>query len=171
MKKLIPLLDRVLIQRADAITKTAGGIVIPEKAQGKVLKGTVVAVGPGARNQVSSRYFALRQDVTQSFLLLGRPKHSDGRQSRRQRIASRIRRHKGRARRSKGVPSVQRVRHHRQSWILISRISLGLRIRTNYDCWRWKQTRPCLSAHKKCSTSAPAPPIWLETLGRLDFLL
>lgn len=55
MKKLIPLLDRVLIQRAEAITKTAGGIVIPEKAQGKVLKGTVIAVGPGARNQVSLR--------------------------------------------------------------------------------------------------------------------
>lgn len=53
MKKLIPLLDRVLIQRAEAITKTAGGIVIPEKAQTKVLKGFVIAVGPGARNQVS----------------------------------------------------------------------------------------------------------------------
>jgi len=50
-KKLIPLLDRVLILRAEAVTKTAGGIVIPEKAQSKVLKGTVIAVGPGGRNQ------------------------------------------------------------------------------------------------------------------------
>jgi len=49
-KRLIPLFDRVLIQRAEAITKTKGGIVIPEKAQGKVLKGTVVAIGPGSRN-------------------------------------------------------------------------------------------------------------------------
>ncbi|KAJ8713350.1 hypothetical protein PYW07_013720 [Mythimna separata] len=49
VKQLIPLLDRVLIRRAEAITKTAGGIVIPEKAQGKVLHGEVVAVGPGAR--------------------------------------------------------------------------------------------------------------------------
>ncbi|GLV38763.1 uncharacterized protein CBL_05761 [Carabus blaptoides fortunei] len=49
-KKLIPLLDRVLIQRAEAVTKTKGGIVIPEKAQAKVLKGTVIAVGPGGRN-------------------------------------------------------------------------------------------------------------------------
>jgi chaperonin GroES len=40
------------VQRAEAMTKTAGGIVIPEKAQSKVLKATVVAVGPGARNQV-----------------------------------------------------------------------------------------------------------------------
>jgi len=41
----------VLIQRSEALTKTAGGIVIPEKAQAKVLQGTVVAAGPGARNQ------------------------------------------------------------------------------------------------------------------------
>lgn len=52
-RRLIPLFDRVLIQRAEAVTKTKGGIVIPEKAQAKVLKGTVVAVGPGSRNQVS----------------------------------------------------------------------------------------------------------------------
>jgi hypothetical protein len=51
-KRLIPLFDRVLIQRAEAVTKTKGGIVIPEKAQAKVLRGTVVAVGPGSRNQV-----------------------------------------------------------------------------------------------------------------------
>ncbi|XP_073947464.1 10 kDa heat shock protein, mitochondrial [Choristoneura fumiferana] len=48
-KRLIPLLDRVLIKRAEAVTKTAGGIVIPEKAQSKVLQGEVVAVGPGSR--------------------------------------------------------------------------------------------------------------------------
>lgn len=49
-KKLLPLFDRVLVQRAEALTKTKSGIVIPEKAQGKVLQATVVAVGPGARN-------------------------------------------------------------------------------------------------------------------------
>lgn len=49
MKKLVPLLDRVLIKRAEAISRTAGGIVIPEKAQSKVLHGEVVAVGPGSR--------------------------------------------------------------------------------------------------------------------------
>ncbi|XP_055696610.1 10 kDa heat shock protein, mitochondrial [Lutzomyia longipalpis] len=51
VKRLLPLLDRVLVQRAEAITKTKGGIVIPEKAQAKVLQATVVAVGPGARNK------------------------------------------------------------------------------------------------------------------------
>ncbi|XP_072947301.1 10 kDa heat shock protein, mitochondrial [Epargyreus clarus] len=49
VKRLIPLLDRVLIKRAEAVTRTAGGIVIPEKAQSKVLHGEVIAVGPGAR--------------------------------------------------------------------------------------------------------------------------
>ena len=53
-KRLVPLFDRVLVQRAEAVTKTKGGIVIPEKAQGKVLTGTVVAVGPGSRNNVGS---------------------------------------------------------------------------------------------------------------------
>ncbi|XP_047993635.1 10 kDa heat shock protein, mitochondrial-like [Leguminivora glycinivorella] len=48
-RKLVPLLDRVLIKRAEAVTKTAGGIVLPEKAQSKVLHGEVIAVGPGAR--------------------------------------------------------------------------------------------------------------------------
>ncbi|KAK2727440.1 10 kDa heat shock protein, mitochondrial-like [Artemia franciscana] len=50
LKRLIPLFDRVLVEKAEAITKTRGGIVIPEKAQQKVLQATVVAVGPGARN-------------------------------------------------------------------------------------------------------------------------
>ncbi|XP_063224212.1 10 kDa heat shock protein, mitochondrial [Bacillus rossius redtenbacheri] len=50
-KRLIPLLDRVLIKKAEAVTKTKGGIVLPEKAQDKVLQGTVIAVGPGQRNK------------------------------------------------------------------------------------------------------------------------
>lgn len=49
LKRLVPLLDRVLIKKADAVTKTASGLVIPEKAQSKVIKGQVVAVGTGAR--------------------------------------------------------------------------------------------------------------------------
>ena len=49
------MLDRVLVQRSEAITRTASGIVIPEKAQAKVLKATVIAVGPGSRNQVRKK--------------------------------------------------------------------------------------------------------------------
>lgn len=51
IKRVIPLLDRVLIQRAEALTQSKGGIVIPESAQSKVSQGTVVAVGPGGRNK------------------------------------------------------------------------------------------------------------------------
>ncbi|XP_037089210.1 10 kDa heat shock protein, mitochondrial-like [Pollicipes pollicipes] len=49
LKRFIPMFDRVLLQRAEAITKTKGGIMIPEKAQQKVSEATVVAVGPGFR--------------------------------------------------------------------------------------------------------------------------
>ncbi|KOX67168.1 10 kDa heat shock protein, mitochondrial [Melipona quadrifasciata] len=56
IKRLVPLFDRVLIQRAEAVTKTKGGIVLPEKAQAKVLQGTVVAIGPGQRNDVRKKY-------------------------------------------------------------------------------------------------------------------
>ncbi|KAK7603841.1 hypothetical protein V9T40_003840 [Parthenolecanium corni] len=49
--RLKPLFDRVLISKAEKITTTKGGIMLPEKAVGKVLEGVVVAVGPGARSQ------------------------------------------------------------------------------------------------------------------------
>ncbi len=43
-----PLADRVLIEKEEVQTKTAGGIIIPETAQGDDTKiGTVVSVGPG----------------------------------------------------------------------------------------------------------------------------
>ncbi|CAD7006224.1 10 kDa heat shock protein, mitochondrial [Ceratitis capitata] len=56
IKRILPMLDRILIQRAEAATTTKGGIVLPEKSVGKVLQGTVVAVGPGARNPQSGNY-------------------------------------------------------------------------------------------------------------------
>lgn len=42
-----PIGDRILIEAAPAETKTASGIYIPETAQEKPQRGTVVAVGPG----------------------------------------------------------------------------------------------------------------------------
>ena len=36
LKRFIPMLDRILVQRAEAVTKSKGGILIPEKAQSKV---------------------------------------------------------------------------------------------------------------------------------------
>lgn len=46
------MFDRVLVERLAAETVTKGGIMIPEKSQGKVLQATVVAVGPGITNKV-----------------------------------------------------------------------------------------------------------------------
>ncbi|KAJ2785304.1 mitochondrial heat shock protein Hsp10 [Coemansia javaensis] len=46
-KRIIPLLDRVLVERIKAEAKTATGILLPEKAVEKLNEGVVVAVGPG----------------------------------------------------------------------------------------------------------------------------
>ena len=46
-----PLADRVLIEPAPAETKTAGGIFILDTAKEKPQKGTVVAVGPGKKDE------------------------------------------------------------------------------------------------------------------------
>lgn len=49
--KIQPLADRVLIEPAPAEEKTAGGIYIPDTAKEKPQKGTVVAVGPGKKDE------------------------------------------------------------------------------------------------------------------------
>ncbi len=43
--------DRVLVQAAPAEEKTAGGIIIPDTAKEKPQTGTVVAVGPGKKDE------------------------------------------------------------------------------------------------------------------------
>ena len=48
---LKPLSDRVLIKPAPAEQKTAGGIIIPDSAKEKPLKGEVIAVGPGTKDE------------------------------------------------------------------------------------------------------------------------
>jgi len=45
--KLRPLHDRVIIKRLEAETKSAGGIVIPDSATEKPVRGEVVAAGAG----------------------------------------------------------------------------------------------------------------------------
>ncbi|KAK6482972.1 10 kDa heat shock protein [Huso huso] len=50
-RKFLPLFDRVLVERLAAETVTKGGIMLPEKSQGKVLQATVLAVGPGNRTK------------------------------------------------------------------------------------------------------------------------
>jgi len=45
--KLIPLGDRVIVERLEAEGMTAGGIVLPDSAKDKPQQGKVVAVGDG----------------------------------------------------------------------------------------------------------------------------
>ena len=49
--KLKPLADRVVVEPAEAEQKTAGGIIIPDTAKEKPQKGTVIAVGPGKKDE------------------------------------------------------------------------------------------------------------------------
>lgn len=46
-----PLHDRVIIKPAKAEEKTAGGIIIPDTAKEKPQRGTVVAAGPGKKDE------------------------------------------------------------------------------------------------------------------------
>ena len=45
-----PLADRVVVIPLEAETKTASGIIIPDTAKEKPQKGTIVAVGPGTKD-------------------------------------------------------------------------------------------------------------------------
>ena len=44
---LKPLKDRVLVKRVEEEEKSAGGIIIPDTAKEKPIRGDVVAAGPG----------------------------------------------------------------------------------------------------------------------------
>merc|ERR550537_652045 len=50
-RRLVPLLDRVLVKRIEPPTKSIGGVLLPESAQSKLNEGVVVAVGPGKRDK------------------------------------------------------------------------------------------------------------------------
>ena len=53
--KIKPLDDRIIIKQVEAETKTSGGIVLPDSAQEKPQRGTVVSVGPGKMLDSGSR--------------------------------------------------------------------------------------------------------------------
>ncbi|MFM2316493.1 MAG: hypothetical protein RLZZ155_825 [Bacteroidota bacterium] len=46
-----PLADRVLVEPAPAEQKTASGIIIPDTAKEKPLRGTIVAAGAGKKDE------------------------------------------------------------------------------------------------------------------------
>jgi chaperonin GroES len=47
---IIPTEDRLLVERLESETKTPGGIIIPDNAKEKPMRGKVVSVGPGRKN-------------------------------------------------------------------------------------------------------------------------
>ena len=47
MFSIKPLHEKVVVERMDAETKSSGGILIPDSAKEKPMRGTVIAVGPG----------------------------------------------------------------------------------------------------------------------------
>ena len=51
MSKIQPLADRVLVKPAAAEEKTVGGIIIPDSAKEKPLRGDVLAVGNGTKDE------------------------------------------------------------------------------------------------------------------------
>ena len=48
---ITPLHDRVIVKPAKAEEKTAGGIIIPDTAKEKPQRGTVIAAGPGKKDE------------------------------------------------------------------------------------------------------------------------
>jgi len=55
IKSLAPLLDRILVQRIKAETKTAGGIFLPESSVKELNEARVLAVGPGGIDKDGKR--------------------------------------------------------------------------------------------------------------------
>ncbi|KAI9359119.1 chaperonin GroS [Pilaira anomala] len=68
LKNIVPLLDRVLVQRIKPQQKTAAGIYIPEKAQEALNEGIIVAVGKGALNK-EGNHIPLQVAVGDKILL------------------------------------------------------------------------------------------------------
>ena len=52
---LTPLEDKIIVKQAEAETKTASGLYIPDNAKEKPQQGEVLAVGPGRRDDKGER--------------------------------------------------------------------------------------------------------------------
>jgi chaperonin GroES len=65
--KIKPLHDRVVVRRIEEEERTAGGVIIPDTAKEKPMQGTVLSVGPGARDESGKR---IPPDVKQGDTIL-----------------------------------------------------------------------------------------------------
>ncbi len=55
IRSLAPLMDRILVQRLKAETKTASGIFLPESSVKELNEAKVLAVGPGGLDRDGKR--------------------------------------------------------------------------------------------------------------------
>ncbi|MGD0785354.1 MAG: co-chaperone GroES [Sedimentisphaerales bacterium] len=53
--KIRPLADKVLVERIEAESKTAGGIVLPDSAKEKPQRGKIISIGEGKLLEDGSR--------------------------------------------------------------------------------------------------------------------
>lgn len=51
MSKIIPLADRVLVKPTPAETTTKSGLIIPDNAKEKPLRGEIIAAGQGTKDE------------------------------------------------------------------------------------------------------------------------
>ncbi|CDW87082.1 10 kda chaperonin [Stylonychia lemnae] len=49
--KIRPLMNRVLVKKVEPLTKTKGGILLPESNKDQLNFGTVISVGPGRHQE------------------------------------------------------------------------------------------------------------------------
>lgn len=64
---IVPLNEKIVVQRMEAEDKTAGGIILPDNAKEKPKQGKVLAVGPGAKDESGKR---IPMDVTVGDIVL-----------------------------------------------------------------------------------------------------
>jgi len=64
---LRPLADRVVVEPSEGEERTQSGLYIPETAKEKPQEGTIIAIGPGRRDDSGAR-IAMDVEVGQSIL-------------------------------------------------------------------------------------------------------
>ncbi len=65
--KLRPLSDRVVVKPVEDEDKTPGGIILPDTAKEKPMKGEVISVGPGGVNDKGEK---IKPDVKKGDLVI-----------------------------------------------------------------------------------------------------
>jgi chaperonin GroES len=68
IRRVLPLLNRVLVQRVEAPKKSAGGILLPETKESDLQVATVIATGPGHHDE-RGNFQAVAVKVGQKVLL------------------------------------------------------------------------------------------------------